>query len=340
MEQTLKVCIYGATGYTASELIRALLEHPKVEIVSLISSSKAGSPLSEVFPHLAGTPIGDRVLEESPSENFDLAFLCLPHEASLEIAPRLLDARVRVIDLSGAFRIKDPQAYPEFYGFDHSRPDLLKETVYGLPELFRDQIRGASFVANPGCYPTATLLALYPFLKEGIVPDRVVVHALSGVSGAGRKPKQHFHFPEMEDNFFCYSVEKHRHTPEMEDVIRRISGKEVKVRFTPTVVPAPRGMISTVYVQARVPEVRDLFLETYRGERFIRVANSPPMTRWVLGTNLCFLYPFYDKRTSTVVVVSVIDNLGKGASLQAVQNMNLMAGFEEELGIPNVSIFP
>ncbi|MDQ7082382.1 MAG: N-acetyl-gamma-glutamyl-phosphate reductase [Aquificota bacterium] len=212
--------------------------------------------------------------------------------------------------------------------------------MYGLPEAFRREVSTADLVANPGCYPTAVILGLLPFLREGILPGKITVHALSGVSGAGRSPKQHFHFPEMEGNFFAYSVEKHRHTPEMEEVLKILLGKEVRVRFTPTVVPASRGLIATVYVETDPINLRELFTETFREEPLVKVLDTPPMTRWVIGTSLCLVYPFYDERTSTAVVLSAIDNLGKGASHQAVQNMNLMFGLEEAEGLITASPFP
>ena len=339
MEQTLKVCIYGATGYTASELIRALSNHSNVNIVSLISRSNAGKRVGEVLPHLEHS-LGNMTLSAEPEEDYHLAFLCLPHEASMDLVPDLLSQGKKVVDLSGAYRIKDASTYEEFYGFEHTHTDLLERSVYGLTEIFRERIKSADLVANPGCYPTATLLGIYPFLKEGIEIEEVIIHALSGVSGAGRTPKQHFHYPEMEGNFFSYSVQKHRHTPEMEGIIKEILGREVKVRFTPTVVPAQRGMISTVYLKADTKDVKDIFTSAYKNEQFVKVIDKPPMTKWVLGTNNCFVYPFYDPRTDTHVIISAIDNLGKGASLQAVQNMNIMAGFPEEEGIPTAPLFP
>ena len=339
MEQALRVCVFGATGYTGAELLRILSSHPKVRISDLISGSTAGKRLEEVLPSFSGTDLGERVLSPEPSEDFDLAFLCLPHEASMELVPQLLSQGKKVVDLSGAYRIRDPEAYEEFYGFKHSHPELLKEAVYGLPELFRKDIPGADLIANPGCYPTATLIALYPLLRHAKVGS-VIVHALSGVSGAGRRTRQHFHYPEMEENFFAYSVEKHRHTPEMEDALGRLLGLEVRIRFTPVVVPASRGMLVTVYAETEELNVDELYREAYLGEPFIRVIDRPPMTRWVLGTNLCLVYPTYDARTSKAVVISAIDNLGKGASGQAVQNMNLICGFGEDLGLPRTPLFP
>ncbi len=340
MEQALRVCVFGATGYTGIELLRILSSHPYVRITDLISGSSAGKRLEEIVPHFQSSDLGEKVLLESPQEDFDLAFLCLPHESSLGLVPRLLSADKKVIDLSGAFRVKDKRIYPEFYGFEHKHPEILSCAVYGLPEIFRERIKAAKIVANPGCYPTATLLALYPLLKTDIEMGNILVHAISGVSGAGRKPKQHFHFPEMEENFFAYSVDRHRHVPEMEGIIKEITGKNVRVRFTPTVVPASRGMLSTVYVRSEPINVREIFEEVYRGEPFVRIVDRPPMTKWVLGTNLCLIYPFYDERTSTLVLMSAIDNLGKGASHQAVQNMNVLLGFDERTALKDLPLFP
>ncbi len=336
MEQALRVCIFGATGYTGVELLRLLLNHPHVRITSLTSQTYAGKKLRQVLPFVDP----DLTLEEEPSEDFDLAFLCLPHEASLELVPKLLKQGKKVIDLSGAYRISKPHAYPEFYRFEHKHPELLKRAVYGLPEVFREDIKRAELIANPGCYPTATILALYPLLKEGILTDKVFVDGVSGVSGAGRKTAQRFHFPEMTESAFAYSVDKHRHTPEMEDVIKRISGRDVRVRFTPKVVPMSRGMVCTITVECERLDLWELYTETYKKEPFVRVLREPPMTKHVLGTNLCMLYPHYDERLGLAVVVGVIDNLGKGASSQAVQNMNILMGIGEDTALKDLPLFP
>lgn len=340
MEQTLKVCVLGATGYTGIELLRILANHKRVKITSATSRSYAGKDIGDVLPTLRGTNINCLTLSQEPGDDFDLAFLCLPHESSMAIVPELLREGKKVIDLSGAFRLRKPELYPQFYGFEHIHPELLAERAYGLPEIFREEIKNSKLIANPGCYPTASLLALYPLLKNGIDIQEVLVHALSGVSGAGRKTKQQFHFPEMEENFFAYSVPKHRHTPEIECIIQEILGKEIPIRFTPVVVPASRGMLSTVYIKTREKDIADLYDEVYAGEPFIIMSSEPPMTRWVLGTNFCYIYTHYDSRTSTAVVISAIDNLGKGASHQAVQNMNIMAGFDETEGLMNWAVFP
>jgi len=340
VEQALKVCVFGATGYTGIELLRILSTHPKVKITSATSKTFAGQDVSDAIPTLRGTSINCLKLTEEPESDYDLAFLCLPHEGSMDLVPRILEEGKKVIDLSGAYRLKDPLQYPVYYGFEHGHPDLVKEAVYGLPEIYRKEIKGADLVANPGCYPTAILLALYPLLKSGCDIEMIIAHALSGVSGAGRKPKQSFHFPEMTENFFAYGVQKHRHTPEMEGVIQEVSGREIPIRFTPTVVPSSRGMLATVYVRTPENNIKDLYDEAYAGEPFIILTNEPPSPKWITGTNFCYLYVHYDRRNSLAVLISAIDNLGKGASHQAVQNMNIMMGFDETLGLMNWATYP
>ena len=336
MEQTLKVCVFGATGYTGIELLRLLSNHPYAEVVSATSQSHAGKRLKDLFPFLDL----DLTLLPEPSEDFDIAFLCLPHESSLELVPKLLSYGKKVVDLSGAYRIKDPRIYPEFYGFEHPYLSELQRAVYGLPEIFRDEIKGSQLVANPGCYPTAVLIGLYPLLKHSVQINKVFVDGVSGVSGAGRKTSQRFHFPEMTENAFAYSVEKHRHTPEIEDVIRRLSGRSVKVRFTPKVVPMSRGMICTICVECEKLDIMEVYNETYKEEAFVKVVDEPPMTKYTVGTNMAMVYPYYDERSGVAVIVSVIDNLGKGASSQALQNMNIMVEVEETLGLTRYPLFP
>ncbi len=336
MEQTLKVCVFGATGYTGIELLRILKKHPYLKVTSLISQTYKGKRVGDVLPFLDL----DLTFEEAPSEDFHVAFLCLPHEASLEIVPKLLKEGKRVIDLSGAYRIKNPSLYPDYYGFQHPYTKELERAVYGLPEVFRDQIKNAQLVANPGCYPTATLLGIYPVLKEGLNVKKIFVEGISGVSGAGRKTAQKFHFPEMTENAFAYSVGKHRHTPEMEDVIKRLTGKDIYVRFTPKVVPMSRGMICSIVFECEKLNLFDLYMETYKDEPFVRVVKEPPMTKYVSGTNNCMIYPYYDERVESAVIMSVIDNLGKGASSQAVQNMNIMFSIEESTALDYLPVFP
>ncbi len=333
MEQALKVSLVGVTGYTGIELLRVLVSHKKVRITSVVSRTDKGKKLSDVIPLTLTESIADLYISEDVDPNTDIVFLCTPHEVSLTLVPSLLRSGFKVIDLSGAYRIRDKRVYEEYYNFMHEYSYLLEKAVYGLPEIFREDIKNAHLVANPGCYPTATLLALYPFVKEGIEIKDILVHAVSGVSGAGRKTRQVFHFPEMFGDAFVYSPLKHRHTPEMEDVIRRL-GVSISIRFVPSVIPVSRGMISTVYVKGEVVnDVFELFQSVYEGEKFVKVLREPPHISWVRGTNYALICPLYDSRTGIYTIISAIDNLGKGASLQAVQNMNIMAGFKEDEGI-------
>ncbi|NPB06267.1 MAG: N-acetyl-gamma-glutamyl-phosphate reductase [Aquificae bacterium] len=340
MEQTVKVAVYGVTGYTGLELLRALLLHPVFEVTALVSSSHAGKTLKEVFPFFGPTYLADFPLTEEPREEFELAFLCLPHEVSLELVPKLLEEGKRVVDLSAAYRLKDASLYPEYYGFTHPYPELLSQAVYGLPELYREQIKDARLVANPGCYPTAALLALAPLAKEGLLNEPPAVVGLSGVSGAGRKPRQEYHFPEMAQDFFPYAVEKHRHVPEMEQVLSELSGGALNLRFTPTVLPSSRGMVCIAHARIPKVELRELYEAFYDGEPFVSVVNEPPHAKWAAGTNHCFIYPHYDGRSSTAVVISAIDNLGKGASLQALQNANVMFNLDEDEGLYQTPCVP
>ncbi|RTZ58820.1 MAG: N-acetyl-gamma-glutamyl-phosphate reductase [Gammaproteobacteria bacterium] len=334
---SVKVGILGATGYTGLELIRLLINHPQMELAFAGSQSSKGKRLKEIFPFLEGFKEGDLILEDYKEipQDVKLLFLALPHEVSMEIAPQLLERGFKVVDLSGAYRFKNLPDYETFYGFKHTHPEVLQKAVYGLTEVFREEIKNADLVANPGCYPTATLLALYPLLKNPdlIEEETINVVGLSGVSGAGRGLKQHFHFPEMTDNMFAYKVTMHRHTPEMEFVANSLTRKGLKFRFTPAVVPIDRGMLSIVTLKVKKTDLRELYEETYRGEEFVKVVDYPPKSKEVIRTNYCFVYPSYDERTQRAVIVSAIDNLVKGASGQALQNANLMLGLDEGEGL-------
>ncbi len=336
---SIKVGILGATGYTGLELIRILENHPSLEINYLGSVSSKGKRVGEVFPFLEGFRVSSLTFEDYENIPTDTAllFLALPHEVSMEIVPSLLREGYKVVDLSGAYRFNRPEEFKAFYGFEHKYPALLKEAVYGLPEIFRQNVKGAKLVANPGCYPTATLLALYPLLKHPDLLKEATVNVvgISGVSGAGRSPKQQFHFPEMVNNMFAYKVVGHRHTPEIEHIASAVSGTDIKVRFTPSVVPIDRGMLSVVNVKIKKTDIVELYRESYKGEPFVRVVDTPPASKTVANTNFAFVYPAYDPRTETATVVCAIDNLVKGASGQAVQNANLMLGLSEGEGLLN-----
>ncbi len=339
----LRVGIVGATGYTGRELVRLLGRHRRVQLTCLTSESHAGEAFSEVFPEFAGLcAINlEKFSPERLQEKADFLFSALPHGLSRERVPELLKISGRVIDLSGDFRLTDAALYPVWYGYEHGREALLKESVYGLPELNRQAIAGARLVANPGCYPTSILLALKPLLQEKLVDlGEIIIDAKSGVSGAGRSPKLPFHYPECSENFKAYRVASHQHTPEIEEQAGLLAGDgDIIVNFTPHLVPMVRGILSTIYLKLKKPlpqeDLFSLFKAHYGEETFVRIHLPPrlPETRFVWGTNFCDLSLRLDGRNGRLILVSAIDNLVKGAAGQAVQNMNIMQGWPEEEGL-------
>ncbi len=332
-QEIIKVGIAGFTGYTGLELLRILSKHPKVKITSLSSSTQHGKYLYEILEF--STLENIKITKEL--EDVDVVFLALPHEASLEQVPFYASKNIKVIDLSGAFRLKDKNLFKEYYDLEY-RPEhepILQRVVYGLPELFREDIKTASVVSNPGCYPTAVILGVLPVLKKTSYRKPLVVNAVSGVSGAGAKLKQEFHFPYMEQNAFYYGIGKHRHTPEMALYLG------VDVQFSPMVIPASRGMIANIKLfDIEELDFRSLYEEFYKDEPFVKIVDRPPHTKWTVGTNMCYIYIHYHKSLKTLEIISAIDNLGKGASSQAVQNMNIMFGFEETLGLDAFPVIP
>ncbi|MBF0462929.1 MAG: N-acetyl-gamma-glutamyl-phosphate reductase [Magnetococcales bacterium] len=343
---TLSVAILGATGYTGGELVRLLSRHPAVHIAHVTSERYAGKPLRQAFPHLTSAPelicrpLGD--LGE-----VDVAFCALPHVASMREVPKLLARSVRVVDLSADFRLHDAAIYREWYGTDHLAPDLLPEAVYGLPELHRAAIAPARLVANPGCYPTSVLLALAPLLRGNwIDPTGMLVDSKSGVSGAGRSANQDTLFTEMEGGFRAYKADGHRHTPEMEQELSLLAGVDLRLRFVPHLLPQSRGILSTCHLRPRVVRSQAEWQETlrafYQDEPFVRVLDPGlwPATNHVRGSNYCHIGVAVDGRTGWLTVLSVIDNLIKGAAGQAVQNMNLMFGLDERTGLEQLPLFP
>ncbi|HLE97465.1 MAG TPA: N-acetyl-gamma-glutamyl-phosphate reductase [Candidatus Thermoplasmatota archaeon] len=338
--QNVQVGIAGATGYLGAEAVRFLVHHPQVELRLLASTSAAGKPYSKVNPEFQG--VVDQPLDALAPETLarcDVVLLATPHGVAADLVPRIfaLDPAVKVIDLSGDHRLRDPLEAKRVYG--HA-PAALDEAVYGLPELNRDAIRRARLVANPGCYPTASALAALPLVKAGIVrTDRVVVDAKSGVSGAGRDPGALYHFPEANENIRAYKVGEHRHEPEIAQTFSVAAGRAVRVTFTPHLVPMNRGILATVYMEpegALLPtaEVSDLYRKAYASEPFVRVVEDPNVLA-VRGTNYCDVR-CVPVRSGLYVAVSAIDNLAKGGSAQAVQNLNLMCGFPETMGLPRV----
>lgn len=337
----IKAAIVGATGYVGRELIKLLHLHQEAELTCLSAKVDKDRPIEEEFPQFRGEV--DLVCHnfESASkiaEACDVVFLALPHTVSMKVAPQFLNLGKRVIDLSADFRLKQAQTYKEWYGTEHSCPELLKEAVYGLPELYAEQIKGANLIANPGCYPTSAILGLAPLLKEKIVePDFLIIDAKSGVSGAGREPSLKAHFPERNESLAAYSVGSHRHIPEIEQELSQLFKQEIRVSFVPHLIPMNRGILSTIYLRLTkdlaIEELWRLYQDFYASSHFVRLIDTFPETKDVSFTNYCDLTLRQDKRSGQVVILSVIDNLIKGAAGQAVQNMNLMYGLDERMGL-------
>jgi N-acetyl-gamma-glutamyl-phosphate reductase len=345
----VRVGIIGVTGYTGSELLRLLYAHGDVEITYMTSHTFAGKPLSQVHPHylkIMEDVCRPFVLAEAV-EKTELVFTALPHGMSMEIVPALCEAGLRVIDLSADFRLAEAQLYNQWYKREHIAPQYLGKAVYGLPELYKEEIKKAALVANPGCYPTSVLLALAPLAVKGLLNwDTLIVDAKSGASGAGRSPSQVLHFPECTENFHAYRIAGHQHTPEMEQELGKLSGSRAVFTFVPHLVPMVRGILSTIYVELpqglREEEIRDLYSSFYSNEKFVRFlpASLPPETRYVYGSNYCDLFCKCDYRTGKLILISALDNLVKGAAGQAVQNMNLMLGLAEDTGLKFVPFRP
>ena len=329
-----RVAILGATGYTAVELVKILLRHPEVELTAATSRQDGKPPLGSVHPSLAGRT--DICLENLTTaqlvERADVIFSCLPHGLSVEFVPQLIEAGRRVIDLSADYRLDDPQVYQQWYGLEHADPDRLPTTVYGLPELYREDIRGAAIVANPGCYPTSAILALAPLAREGLVDlETIIIDSKSGVSGAGRTPNLATHYPECNESIAAYGVGTHRHTPEIELILSKASGRRVEVLFTPHLVPMDRGILTTTYSkptrEVTEGELLTLYRDFYAGEPFVRVVDHLPATKHCTGTNFCDITVRVVR--GRILTLSCIDNLIKGASGAAVQNFNLVCGYPE-----------
>ena len=339
-----RVGIINVTGYAGVELARLLARHPAVELVSVTGRSAAGQPLDAVFPHLAG--LGLTVSAELGA--VDLAFSAMPHkESAREVAP-LLKKGVRVVDISADFRLTSAADYTQWYDFTHPAPELLDAAVYGLPELYREQIRQSTLVANPGCFPTGAILALAPAVKAGLISGEIIVDSKSGVSGAGRSLSLKSHFAEASDDVQAYALEGHRHLPEIVQQLALV-GRDFspRVTFVPHLIPMTRGILSTGYAPLTADrlditdaELAAIYADFYRDAPFVRVTGAPPHTKHTWGANHCLVYPTRDARTGRLVVVSCLDNLVKGAAGQAVQNMNLMLGLPETAGLEGLAVFP
>jgi N-acetyl-gamma-glutamyl-phosphate reductase len=343
----VRAAILGASGYTGAELARILLRHPLVELAALTADRNAGQAIEAVFPHLATQGLPALVaIDKVKWADVDVVFCALPHGATQEVVAALPKG-LKVIDLSADFRLADPAVYAKWYGHAHRAPHLQRGAVYGLSELARDAIRRASLVACPGCYPTAAQLPLAPLLEDQMIEtDDIIIDAKSGVTGAGRALKDTSLFAEVAEGIHAYGVANHRHTPEIEQGLTQAAGRAVTVSFTPHLVPMNRGILSTMYVRlkngATADDLRNALAKRYMGEPFVKLtpAGVAPATRHVRGSNLCLIGVFADRLAGRAIVLSAIDNLVKGASGQAVQNMNIVCEFDETLGLEQAPLFP
>jgi N-acetyl-gamma-glutamyl-phosphate reductase len=345
----IKVGIIGATGYAGAELVRILVSHPQVQLVALTTQSYEGNLFYDVYPYLYKY-VEQQCLElDVPAlvSESDVIFAALPHGHAIPVAREALRQGKKFIDLGADFRFDSHEVYEQWYKVAHTAPELLKQAVYGLPEIHRDKIRSASLVGNPGCFPTSVILGLAPLLTNDLVDTgTVVADCKSGVSGAGRGLSLGVHFAEVNENFRAYNVGMHRHTPEIEQELGKLAGEEMVISFTPHLTPMNRGILSTIYAKLKqamtLEQVRSIYEEYYRSEFFVRLLppGMLPQTKAVAGSNHCDIVPVVDSRTGRVVVISAIDNLIKGAAGQAVQNMNLMYDLPETMGLDRPGLYP
>ena len=352
LTNTTKPCrgaIIGSTGYGGVELIRLLLNHPHAQITSVVSSSTPGVSIADGYPHLTGILADklDPMEVDLIRQKADVVFAATPSGASSKLVPELLEAGLKVIDLSGDFRLKDGALYQQWYKLEPAPDQYLQQAVYGLTEIYGDKVAGVSFVSNPGCYPTAALLGLIPALKAGwIDPATLIIDAKSGVSGAGRKLAMSNHYSEVNENMLAYKVNRHQHIPEIEQVLSDQAGRQVTVTFTTQLAPMTRGILATMYASLtgtyRDEDFIGLYRTFYEGKPFVRILDKGiwPATKEVWGSNYCDIGFSVDNRTGRVTIVSVIDNLVKGAAGQAVQNLNLMMGYDETAGLKWTPIYP
>ncbi len=337
VKDMIRVAIIGASGYTGAESIRIILRHSEAELTYLTALPEECGAVEDVFPQFKGRC--EMQIEPLDLDKLaglaDVALCCLPHKVSMGFVPRLLDAGLKVIDFSADYRIRDVAVYEKYY-VKHTDTGNLKHAAFGLPELFRDSIKGAKLVANPGCYPTGASLAIAPLLKNDLIEtESIIVNSVTGSSGAGNKPSGKFHFPNMNENLFPYGIGTHRHMPEIEQIASDVAGKNVTVLFQPHVGSFDRGILSTVYCQPKQQlsndELSQLFRDFYAGEPFVQIRRDAPAVKDVAGTNYCHIFPASVK--GRIVSFSAIDNLVKGASGQAIQNMNIIFGLDETMGL-------
>jgi len=344
----IRTAIFGASGYTGQELIRILSNHPKVELVAVTSRRFAGQPVASVFPsfHSLTSLKYQDTTPAAIAEACDVVFLALPHSVSMEMAPVFLRAGKKVIDLSADYRLRDVRTYEKWYA-QHTSPDFLKDAVYGIPEIYREAIKDSSLIANPGCYPTSIVLGLAPALKNKLLDvHTIIADSASGVSGAGREPLIDSLFCEVDGGFKAYKVGKHRHTPEIEQELNSLAGESFFISFTPHLLPVKRGILSTIYATLKkdiaAADLHALYSSFYAAEKFVRICPSGlfPNISSVCGSNICSIGLTVDPRTRRAIIVSAIDNLVKGAAGQAVQNMNVLYGWEEDTGLQIAPLYP
>ncbi len=343
MAQPKNIAILGASGYTGAELVRIIASHPDMKIVAMTADRKAGQTMGSVFPHLAylDLPLLTKI-EEVDFSGVDLAFCALPHGVTHGLV-KSLPTHVKVVDLSADFRLRDADTYKKWYGLDHSAMELQAEAVYGLPEFYRDQIAKARIVANTGCYVATGLLPLIPLLRAGVIdPADIIIDAASGVTGAGRSPKEGILFSEVSEGFHAYGVASHRHLGEFDQELSLAAGTDVTASFTPHLLPQNRGIFATIYAKGSADAVLKTLQEQFEDERFVHVLpmGEVPATRHARGSNMCLIGVKADRAPGRVIIIATLDNLMKGASGQAVQNANLMLGLDEAAGLEFAPMFP
>ncbi|MGK7872707.1 MAG: N-acetyl-gamma-glutamyl-phosphate reductase [Xenococcaceae cyanobacterium] len=348
--ERIRVGIIGASGYGGVQLVRLLVEHPEVEIVYLGGYSSAGKKFSDLYPHLNHrVNLSIEAIDlDAIASRCQVVFLGLPNGLACEMAPILVEKGCKVLDLSADYRFSDLDTYTAWYKKQRTDHAIAATAVYGLPELYRHEIKEAQLIGCPGCYPTASLMALSPLLKQGlIVPETAIIDAKSGTSGGGRQAKTHLLMAEADNSLGAYGVAAHRHTPEIEQICSDLAGHEVRVQFTPHLIPMVRGILATVYASMRDPglvreDLITIYTAFYRASPFVKILPNGvyPQTKWACGTNLCYIGVEVDPRTDRVIVMSAIDNLIKGQAGQALQCLNLMMGWKETLGLPQLSFYP
>lgn len=349
----IRTSIIGASGYTGIELIRLLQQHPKAQLAHLVSPSNSGHNISDIYPHLTEIIYDkfDNLDIEKIADDSDIIFMALPHGEALQLIPHFLNKHCKIIDLSADMRINDGKTYSEWYNVEHHNQDLLDAAVYGLPEIYvHEKISRSAIIANPGCYPTATILGLAPLLHNNLIDTEnkpLIIDAKSGVSGAGRSLSLATHFCEAMNNFTAYQIGGiHRHIPEIEQELSKLAKRNVQIQFTPHLIPMPRGMMVTTYCHLNnnfsIGQIEKIFQEYYFGKPFVRIMSNQTRAsvKSVIGSNYCDIYLYLDLRTNYLTVISCIDNLIKGASGQAIQNMNILSGLHEDTGLQNIPSYP